>query len=376
MHVVTNESSLDLPDAEWVQAFRRRVRHWYRRHGRNLPWRGERDPYRVWVREVMLQQTTVTAVVPFLARFLERFPRVETLATAGEEDVLKAWEGLGYYSRARNLHRAARVVVEDWGGLWPEDVVELRSLPGVGPYTAGAIMSFAMDQASPIVEANTLRLYARLTGMTRDPRRGEGLRQLWSFAERIVPRTGPGEFNQALMDLGATVCGDVPDCLACPVRSCCTACERGEVGKIPVPTKRVAVTDVYETAVIVKRDARVLLLRHPEGKRWAGLWDFPRFETGHPSGTDSARLREIEKQLLQKGIGARVTDRISQFQHAVTRFRIHLDVVAADWTDGERLDDDLQNCWQRIDQLEERALSNPGRRIATAVQRIEGGQRP
>ena len=212
--------------------------------------------------------------------------------------------------------------------------------------------------------------------MTRDPRRGEGLRQLWSFAERIVPRTGPGEFNQALMDLGATVCGDVPDCLACPVRSCCTACERGEVGKIPVPTKRVAVTDVYETAVIVKRDARVLLLRHPEGKRWAGLWDFPRFETGHPSGTDSARLREIEKQLLQKGIGARVTDRISQFQHAVTRFRIHLDVVAADWTDGERLDDDLQNCWQRIDQLEERALSNPGRRIATAVQRIEGGQRP
>ena len=145
--------------SEWVARFRRSVRRWYSRSGRDLPWVGERDPYRVWVREIMLQQTTVKAVVPYLERFLERFPSVEQLAASDGEEVLRVWEGLGYYSRARNLQKAARKVVDEWGGVWPTSVVELESLPGVGRYTAGAIVSFAFGEPGPIVEANTSRMF-------------------------------------------------------------------------------------------------------------------------------------------------------------------------------------------------------------------------
>jgi A/G-specific adenine glycosylase len=168
------------------QAFLHALLDWYRNHGRDLPWRMERDPYRVWLREIMLQQTTVAAVIPYLERFLVRFPTVESLAATEEADVLRLWEGLGYYSRARNLHRAAQRIVSDHGGEFPHEVAALQTLPGIGRYTAGAIASFAFGQPAAIVEANTLRLYSRLLGYDGDPRSSAGQQTLWAFAESLI----------------------------------------------------------------------------------------------------------------------------------------------------------------------------------------------
>jgi len=206
-----------------VQEFRRRLRQWHRRHGRDLPWRApspERatgsanqagghdsapDPYRVWVSEIMLQQTTVAAVKPYFERFLDAFPTLGDLARAPEQEVLRQWEGLGYYRRARSLHRAAQLVLERHDGELPRDLTALQALPGIGRYTSGAIASFAFGQAAPILEANTLRLYARLLELDLDPRSADGQKWLWAFAEQLTPTRAPGDFNQALIELGATV---------------------------------------------------------------------------------------------------------------------------------------------------------------------------
>ncbi|HVJ84665.1 MAG TPA: A/G-specific adenine glycosylase, partial [Caulifigura sp.] len=199
---------IDWP-ASQIRQLRRRLLAWTRRTRREMPWRGVGDAYRVWISEIMLQQTTVAAVIPYYERFLTRFPTLKSLADADEQDVLSAWEGLGYYSRGRNLHRAARVVMAEHAGEFPKTVHELRELPGIGRYTAGAIASFAFDVSAPILEANTLRLYARLMGYAADPRTTEGQATLWRFAEEIVPSRQAGAFNQGAIDLGALVCTPV-----------------------------------------------------------------------------------------------------------------------------------------------------------------------
>src|SRR5579872_810155 len=221
--------------AETLTRLRRALRAWYSRHARPLPWRKTADPYVIWISEIMLQQTTVAAVVPYFDRFVKRFPTLESLASAAEKEVLRRWEGLGYYSRARNLHRAARILVRERGGRFPNDVAELLTLPGIGRYTAGAIASFAFDKQAPILEANTLRLYCRLLDFGGDPRSAAGQKLLWGFAGQIVPRRHPGTFNQSLMELGATVCTvDEPRCSVCPVRGYCAAFSRGRQTQIPI----------------------------------------------------------------------------------------------------------------------------------------------
>lgn len=220
-------------DANWLHRLRVALRRWHVGNGRDLPWRNCRDPYKVWISEIMLQQTTVAAVKPYFERFLKRFPNIAALAAADEADVLRLWEGLGYYSRARNLRKGAQAIVAN-GGVFPDSVEELLPLPGIGRYTAGAIVSFAFDRPAPILEANTLRLYCRLLGFRDDPRSAAGQRVLWSFAEQLVPTKSPGEFNQALMDLGATVCTPTePHCDECPVASYCRALAEQAQSKIP-----------------------------------------------------------------------------------------------------------------------------------------------
>jgi A/G-specific adenine glycosylase len=188
------------------QRLRRKLKTWYAGSARDLPWRATQDAYRIWISEIMLQQTTVAAVVPYYERFFEAFPTLETLANAEERQVLKLWEGLGYYSRARNLWKAARQLWEHSEGQFPSTVSELQELPGIGRYTAGAIVSFAFNRKAPILEANTVRLYSRLIGYESDPRSAEGQRILWRFAEQILPQCDPGRTNQALMELGARIC--------------------------------------------------------------------------------------------------------------------------------------------------------------------------
>ena len=250
---------------------------WYSRTRRDLPWRRSRDPYAVWVSEIMLQQTQVDRVRGYFARFMERFPTVRSLARAREADVLKAWEGLGYYRRARQLHAAAREVVAVHRGRLPTTVDELRRLPGIGRYTAGAIASIAFDVPAPIVEANSRRVLARLVGHAAPVGGPAGDGPLWDVAAALVPARQPGLFNQALMDLGAGVCTpERPLCHRCPLAARCVARRTDRVAEIPAAAPRRAATIVRETAVVERRGDRVLVERRGPGEWWEGLWDFPR----------------------------------------------------------------------------------------------------
>ena len=355
-----------------ITKMRRALLRWYGRHGRELPWRHDSDPYRVWVREIMLQQTTVSAVKPYLERFLTAFPGVEALAAADEADVLRLWEGLGYYSRARNLHRAARAIVAEHGGRLPECVADLQALPGIGRYTAGAIASFAYGRHAPIVEANTLRLYSRLLAYADDPRSPDGQVALWSFAAEILPRTRPGRFNQALMDLGATVCTPVdPQCDDCPLRLHCGACRAGLQGEIPLPKPRAAVTELTEAAVIIQKRGRYLLRQRPDGEWWAGLWDFPRIAIPPSETADDLDLPQLQCRLQtgladSLGVSASVGGMLTELRHSVTRYRIRLLCFEATWGGG-RLAGGAGFEWVTRADLADRPLSAPARRLVSRL---------
>lgn len=359
----------DVGTSQWVAAFRRRVRRWYRLHGRELPWKEDADPYSVWVREIMLQQTTVAAVVPYLEKFLDEFPTVTSLAQASEEAVLRVWEGLGYYSRARNLHRAATMIVEEWEGVWPRSADAIECLPGVGRYTASAIASFAFDEAAPIVEANTLRLYSRLLGMVDDPARASGQKQLWAFAERVVPPARPGQFNQALMDLGATVCRSEPLCEECPVRLNCQAFRLGITSRVPMRRRRARITELHETAVVIKRSGDVLMIRYSEEGRWPGLWGFPLISRARGETLDQpTTILELVREMRARGIDIEFCRQLGEFRHGVTRFRIHLQAADVSWVDGEWNGGERAE-WIPIDELSRRPLSVPGRQVAQWIRK-------
>lgn len=378
----------------WLRKFQPALVRWYAERARPLPWRDSRDPYRIWVSEVMLQQTTVTAVIPYFERFLARFPTVSDLARAPEDEVLKQWEGLGYYSRARNLQKAAKRIVasESEGGLdghFPTTVEGWTALPGIGRYTAGAIVGFAFDLPAPIVEANTQRLYARLMGYSGDLKTAAGQRALWDFAERIVPVSAPGLFNQALMELGSLVCRPVaPECSACPVIACCRAAADGSQAEIPLPAKRPAITDRAEYAVVVERGGQCLLMRWNPGERWAGLWDFVRFgeeavlEGVRPAPQPSDLAVAVERIA---GVRVEVRDCFHELTHGVTRYRIHLRVHAATMKSENRpgKHDDghhrsspgaeaavvggRETAWVSFDELSEYPLSVSARKIADLI---------
>jgi A/G-specific adenine glycosylase len=263
------ESSESLPDH---RQFRRNLQRWFRLRGRDLPWRRIRDPYAILVSEFMLQQTQVATVIPYYQRWLKRFPGFAALAQAKESDVLHAWEGLGYYARARNLHAAGKFVRENCRGELPADAARIAQLPGVGRYTAGAIASFAFDQSAPIVEANIGRVLTRLTNMEIPIDTTAGRARLWQTATALLPRRGAREHNFALMDLGALVClPRQPRCGECPVRRFCRA---EQPALLPIKRKRPPTIQLTEPHTFVHRRNRVLLEQSDE--RWRGMWILPR----------------------------------------------------------------------------------------------------
>jgi A/G-specific adenine glycosylase len=348
-----------LPDGNWRRRFRHRLTRWYQRHARPLPWRQTRDPYRIWVSEVMLQQTQVVTVQSYFEEFLQRFPDIATLAAASEERVLRAWEGLGYYRRARQLHAAAREIMTRHGGEFPNDIQAAQDLPGVGRYTAGAILSIALDQRQPILEANTIRVFSRLLGYRGPAARGPGQRLLWAFARQILPRRQPGLFNQALMELGSLVCAPQPRCLACPVARLCAARAAGLQDQLPVKPPKPEYQQVREAAVIVRRQGTVLLRRCGVGERWEGLWDFPRFPWGE-AGTTTVLAESVQRLT---GVTIVPGPLLMTIKHGVTRFRITLSCHLAEYRSGQ-----LKHCdamtWADHAQLDELPLSTTGRRIA------------
>ena len=308
----------------------------------------------------MLQQTTVVAVVPYFERFLAAFPTVQDLAAADESAVLKLWEGLGYYSRARNIHKAAREIVDRYGGVFPADLTSLQGLPGIGRYTAGAIASFAFDQVAPIVEANTLRLYSRLLGYDGDPRSRDGQQILWTFAEQVLPRRNPGRFNQALMELGATVCSPRdPDCQQCPVSACCQAFRDQTQDSIPKLARRPDLTNVTEATVAVRRNKSYLLRRRTTGERWAGLWDFVRFELPE----NATALQVVSEVKTRTGLNVELGPQLAELKHGVTRYRITLKCFTADSTGGTlRAGEEWE--WVKSASFGEYPLSVTGRKFA------------
>lgn len=290
-------------------ALRRRLLAWYHAHKRPLPWRRSTDPYRVWLSEVMLQQTTVATVIPYYGRFLKAFPTVHALAGADDDAVLRLWAGLGYYSRARNLLAAARKVAGELGGRFPDTAEGLRALPGVGRYTAGAVASIAFGRPEPLVDGNVNRVFARLYARRGDTKSKAFADWAWETAARLVAGPRPGDWNQALMELGATVCRpEVPECGRCPVKALCAARRAGLQDALPTPPARKAPVDLRWTALLVRRDGRVLLWRRAEDERFLpGHWALP--EARHLPGARPGRLiRTVRHSITHHRIAVAVRE--------------------------------------------------------------------
>ncbi len=322
-----------LVEASEHEGVRRALLEWYAREQRQLPWRSSRDPYCIWVSEIMLQQTQVATVIGFYERWMKQFPNVATLAAANLEEVLHAWEGLGYYSRARNLQKAARQVVETNGGRLPESIDGLRRLPGIGPYSAGAIASIAFGANEPAVDGNIIRVLTRLYCLTGDPKRSPLLQRLWQLARALIPPGRASDFNQALMELGATCCTPrAPRCGTCPLASHCQALKQDRVLDLPQTSPRPAPTFERRVAAVVRRRGRVLVVRAPStAARWAGMWQFPDVELQGDQNPSSLLQSSVASAT---GVSIDTGEHIGSLQHQVTRFRIAIEVYACRAREG------------------------------------------
>jgi A/G-specific adenine glycosylase len=319
-HDARPDKPTSLASAE-VAGLRRGLLGWYAKHARDLPWRRTRDPYAIWVSEIMLQQTQVATAIPYYQRWMRRFPDVQRLASADPDDVLHAWQGLGYYSRAKSLLAAARVVVESHAGQIPASVPELAALPGVGPYTAGAIASIAHGRRAAIVDGNVERVLCRRFGLGGDPKKNPLRAELWRLAERLVPGARAGDFNQALMELGATVCTPKsPSCERCPWRARCVARATSRQTELPEAAARAQTLRVHGVAAIVEQRGQVLVMQLPEdAARWPGLWCFPHAELRPGEAPEAGLARALGTRALSYELER-------SLKHSITRYRITLDV--------------------------------------------------
>lgn len=352
-----------LPVSPTPPRLAQRLLRWFVIHQRDLPWRRDRDPYRIWISEVMLQQTQVATVVPYFERFLHTFPTVAALAAADEQEVLRLWAGLGYYRRARDLHRSAKILAAEYGGQFPTDPLLVRRLPGFGEYTCNAVLSQAFDQRLPILEANSQRVLSRLFGRREDPHEGLARRWLWQAAERILPQRRAGEFNQALMELGALVCTPAaPRCGVCPLASVCEANRLGLQEQIPARTPKPAVTSVREVAVVVRRGKQVLLVQRPAAAaRWAKMWEFPHVELDAKETHEAAAERCLRELV---GIQADLGGELITIRHGVTRFAITMVCLEARYAEGELRSAFYQNgVWLAPAELTAYPVSSPQRRL-------------
>jgi A/G-specific adenine glycosylase len=328
-------------DPEWVDRVRRAMLCWFDREGRaGLPWRVDRDPYRVLVAEVMLVQTTVAAAAPFFSRFISRFPNAEALALADEAEVLKAWEGLGYYRRARQLQAAARVIVAEHGGTIPPDPEAIRKLPGVGRYIAGAVGSIAFDLPEPILEANTQRVLARWLAWPEDVRSSVSQARLWEAAARLVPPEGAGRFNQAMMDLGATICTPkAPRCLACPVADSCLARREGLQDDLPRKSAPKPPLEVSEACVLaIDPLGRFLVVRRSAGGLWGDFIEFPTIHLSgaNPAGRPAGSADDLARLMVElTGVSLRIGPVVRSLKYGVTKHRVTLMARVASPIEGE-----------------------------------------
>lgn len=353
-----------------------RLLGWFATSQRDLPWRRDYTPYKVWVSEIMLQQTQMERGVACFENWMRRFPDLASLAKAGEDEVLKAWEGLGYYSRARNLLRAARRIMEERGGVFPSCVDELRSLPGIGPYTAAAVASIAFQEDVACVDANVERVISRLTDLALPVRQGEGKKLVSQFAQEFLPRGRAREHNQAMMELGALVCAKKPVCSACPLRSFCLAKKRGTADTrplLPTRTQRVSVT---VACGLLLHEGRIFIQRRLPGDVWGGLWEFPggcREEHEKPEETIVREFRE------ENGFHVCVRRKLIVLKTNYTKYNITVHFFLLDFEDTNLEKADIASlprpvlteadafCWVTIEELAALPMPSLHRKLAQTL---------
>jgi A/G-specific adenine glycosylase len=359
--------------------FSRRLLAWYDRSRRDLPWRVPPgspadacpDAYHVLVSEAMLQQTQVATVIPYYHRFLKSFPTIGDLAGAKEQDVLRLWQGLGYYSRARNLQAAARTVVNELGGELPTSVEGLRALPGVGRYTAGAVASIAFGTRAPIVDGNVARVLCRIDRIESDPRERETQALLWRRAEEILPKRRVGDFNSAMMELGATVCTPRgPQCLLCPVREHCAAFAAGVQERIPAPRKAKPTPLNRRVTFCIRRGDQWLIEQRPAKGRWAGMWQFVTVEAP-AEGVNGSAARVLGRHVQFKTSKPR---KLGTVTHGLTHRRYEFEVYACRCTgvtNGDAADHADGRRWSTLDGLADYPLPRPHLKVAEMLRKLE-----
>ncbi len=340
---------------------------WYDREAADLPWRQTTDPYRIWLSEIMLQQTQVATVIPYYERFLAAFPTVNDLATAPLDAVLKLWEGLGYYSRARNLHRAAQIVSTEHAGQFPTTAAELLKLPGIGRYTAGAIASIAFGENVPVLDGNVIRVFARLLDLSDDVTQTATKNKLWQRAEDWLPAQRTGDYNQALMELGRTVCKPRnPLCGACPLQTTCQAFANNTQAERPVKTPKAPVPH-YDVAagIIWNADGKLLIAQRPMDGLLGGLWEFPGGKQEDGESLPACLQRELREELA---IEVQVNDLFVVVQHGFTHFKITLHAFHCDYRSGPPQKLGVADfAWVQQHELESYSFGKADRQVIAAL---------
>jgi A/G-specific adenine glycosylase len=343
-----------------TSGFAANVIAWQKANGRHdLPWQGTREPYAIWLSEVMLQQTQVATVIPYYRRFVERFPDIASLASAAEDDVLAHWSGLGYYSRARNLHRASRVMMREHGGRFPSDFDAIRALPGIGRSTAAAICAFAFGQRRAILDGNVKRVFARYFAVRGYPGERKIEQGLWRRAERLVPKAEVTAYSQGLMDLGAVICIRAqPACGICPLHRGCMARRCGLTAELPAPRPRKALPHRETTMLVLQHGGEVLLQKRPPTGVWGGLWCFPEMAAG-------ARIDEACRMRFGAHVGS--VDCLPAIEHGFTHFSLTIQPRRVRVTAFEPQAHEPGTVWIAVEQARSAAIPAPVRRILASL---------